>query len=79
MSNNKIIKIEFCTQKAIDEISRKYKFLDGEYAQIVNFPANKSISPDGLSLLDDLEFFLSQPSLNSEMEKNFSKSFKPLP
>jgi len=60
---------KFCEKKAIDEIGKKYLHLDDEYSQIINFPANKSISPDGLSLLDDLEFFLSQPSFNAELEE----------
>lgn len=67
---------EFCERKAIDEIGKRYHRLDGEYAQIVNFPANRSISPDGLSLLDDLEFFLSQPVLNSELEEELFKTIQ---
>ena len=60
---------EFHDKKAIDEIAKRYLRLDGEFAQIINFPANRSISPDGLSILDDLEFFLSQPGLNTEIEE----------
>jgi hypothetical protein len=67
------MKDEFCKKRAIDEIGKHYVNLDGKYARIINFPANRSISPDGLSLMDDIEFFLGQSKLNKEMEEELFK------
>lgn len=65
--------INFDEKKAIEEIGDKYSQYDFQLSKIINFPNNNPISADGLSLMDDIEFFLSQPDFNNEVEAELFK------
>jgi len=59
---------KFCSKRAIAEIGKYYQRFDGDYEKVVVLSGNGPISKDGLSLLDDIEFFLSQPDFSKEIE-----------
>lgn len=65
--------VNLSEHKAIKEIGNRYNQYDFELAKIINFPNNNPISSDGLSLLDDIEFHLSQPGFNREVEEELFK------
>jgi hypothetical protein len=66
-------KLNFVEKKAIEEIGDRYNKYDFQLSKIINFPNDNPISADGLSLLDDIEFFLSQPGFNQEVEAELFK------
>lgn len=66
-------KSDICRKRAIENIGEKYRNLDGNFAKVEMFPNMNQISPDGLSLLDDLEFFLTQPGFSKDVEAELFK------
>lgn len=78
MKNEQNVQTEFCERRAIAKIGREYQRFDGDYAKVSCLPNNNNISPDGLSLLDDIEFFLAQPGFGKGIEEELFKIIQAL-